>query len=105
MRRSFVRGKVRRLRARLAAALPGRHGVPPPVTTNRCEELADEEVSASRKRGPCRETAELERRKAFAAERRLEDRCARRRSGPLVSETRAVMREYPDAQIARARKR
>ena len=73
MRRSFVRGKVRRLRARLAAALPGRHGVPPPVTTNRCEELADEEVSASRKRGPCRETAELERRKAFAAERRLED--------------------------------
>ncbi len=47
-----MRGKVRRPRARPAAALPGRHGAPPPVTTSRREELADGEAFASRKARP-----------------------------------------------------
>ena len=58
-----------RLRARLAAACPGRHGAPPPATTSRREELADGEIALARpheKRGPGREIATMERRKASA---------------------------------------
>jgi len=42
----------RRLLARLVTLSPGRHGAPPPVTTNRREELADGEAYASRKARP-----------------------------------------------------
>jgi len=66
-----VRGEVRRPRARFAAARSGRLGAPPPVITNRREELADgEALWPHEKRGPGRETAALERCEAPASRRR-----------------------------------
>ena len=76
--------------AALRNAAPGRHGAPPPVTTNRREELADGEAMRAacphEKRGPGREIAVLERCEAPASRKggKRKARCAKRRSGPLA---------------------
>src|SRR5579884_2976578 len=66
-----------------------------------------ERLSPHEKRGPCREIAALERRKASASRKREDTKGRLRRTGApapsLRKGTRAVMEKCPDAQIARAR--
>jgi len=95
-----------RLRARFAAALPGRPGAPPPAITRRREELADGEARA--RAGLTKSAARTEKPPRWSAARRApehqtsarkEDGCAGRRSIPLAFMARGAMIQ-PRAQAA-----
>jgi hypothetical protein len=80
----LTRDRHRRPRARLAAAHSGRHGAPPPVTTNRREELADgaEAVRVARASRKARPRVEKSQRTCLRERRRLVRWSAARRPPP-----------------------
>ena len=93
--------------AALRNAAPGRHGAPPPVTTNRREELADgEAVRAAcphEKRGPGREIAVLERCEARLSQERQRTEGPMRQAALRPPRFLRGLTNASDAQRARAR--